>query len=100
MFRSIPPEVFSKKTPRQTRNKPTGEQPRRKAISTKPFCNFIESKLIQDCAPKNPHHPQNTFHQENTSGGLLLYVKRVLKDLSYKKLLFTVVKRNLLTLKK
>ena len=43
-------------------------------------------------------HLQNTYLQENTSGGLLVYVKRVLKDLNYEKLLFTVVKRNLLTL--
>ena len=44
-------------------------------------------------------HLQNTYFQENISGELLLYVKRVLKDLNYEKLLFTVVKRNLLTLK-
>ena len=44
-------------------------------------------------------HPQNTSSQENTSGRLLLYLTRVLKDLNYKKLLFTVAKRNLLTLK-
>ena len=31
--------------------------------------------------------------------GLLLHVKRILKDLNYKKFLFTVVKINLLTLK-
>ena len=29
-------------------------------------------------------HQQNTLLQENTSGGLLLNVKRVLKDLNYK----------------
>ena len=45
-------------------------------------------------------HPQNTPLQENTSRGLFLYVKRVLKDFNYKKLLLTVVKRNFLTLKK
>ena len=37
-------------------------------------------------------------HLQNTSMGLLLHVKRILKDLNYKKVLFTVVKRNLLTL--
>ena len=36
---------------------------------------------------------------EHPSAGLLLHAKRVLKDLHYKKFLFTVVKRNLLTLK-
>ena len=45
-------------------------------------------------------YPQNTFLQENTSGGLVLYVRRILKDLNYKKLLLTVVKRKLLTHKK
>ena len=33
MFRSSPPEVFSKKDAAQIRSKPTGEQPRRSAIS-------------------------------------------------------------------
>ena len=42
MFRSSPPEVFSKKDAAQIRTKPTGEQPRRSAISTKALCNFIE----------------------------------------------------------
>ena len=44
-------------------------------------------------------YPQNTSPQENTSTRLLQYVKIVLKDLNYKKLLFTTAKRNLLTLK-
>ena len=44
-------------------------------------------------------HPQNTLFWEDTSGGLLLHVKIILKDLIYEKFLFTVVKRNLLTLK-
>ena len=43
--------------------------------------------------------PQNTLLRENTSGGLLLHVKKILKDLNYKRFLFTVVKINLLTLK-
>ena len=42
-------------------------------------------------------YKQNTHLQEKTFGALFLYVKRVLKDLNYKNLLFTVVKRNLLT---
>ena len=40
-------------------------------------------------------HPQNTSLQENTSGGIFLYAKRVLKYLNQKKLSFTVFKRNL-----
>ena len=44
-------------------------------------------------------HLQSTLLRENASGGLLLHVKRTLKDFSYKKFLFTTVKRKLLTLK-
>ena len=43
-------------------------------------------------------HLQNTTPQQNTSGRLLLYIKIVLKDLNFD-LLFTTVKRDLLTLK-
>ena len=48
---------------------------------------------------KSASHLQNTPLRENTSGGLLLHVKRILKDLNYEKFLFTVVKRNLLAIK-
>ena len=51
------------------------------------------------CSRKSAAHSQNNPLQGSTSGGLVLYVKRVLKDLNYKTLLFTVVKRNILTLK-
>ena len=44
-------------------------------------------------------HPQNTLLLEDTSGEMLLQIKRTLKDFSYKKILFTVFKRNLLILK-
>ena len=96
MFRSSPPEVFSKKDAVQIRSKPTGEQPHRSAISTKLLCNFIEITPTHRCTPENPKNttqPQNTSPQENTSGKLLLCVKRVLKNINYKKLLFTVAKK-------
>ena len=54
MFRSGPPEVFSKKDAVQKRRKLTGEQPRRSAISTKLLCNFIEITPTRGCAPENP----------------------------------------------
>ena len=88
MFRSSPPEVFSKKDAVQIRIKPIGEQPHRSAISTKPLCNFMEITPTHRCAPKNSKYT------------LLLYVKRILKNINYKKVLFTVAKRNGLTLKK
>ena len=55
MFRSSPPEVFSKKNAVQIQGKPTGERPRRSAISTKPLCNFIEITPTHGCTPENPH---------------------------------------------
>ena len=60
MFRSSPPEVFSKKNAAQIRSKPTGEQPRRSAISTKPLCNFIEITPTHRCAPENPKYTRRT----------------------------------------
>ena len=60
MFRSSPPQVFSKKDAAQTRSKPTGEQPRRSAISTKPLCNFIEIIPTYRCAPENPKYTRRT----------------------------------------
>ena len=48
---------------------------------------------------KSAAYSEHTLLQKNTSGGLLVvYVKRILIDLNYKKLLFTVVKKSLLTL--
>ena len=63
------------------------------------FATVLKSRPCTD-APGDSHHTRkNTSPQENTSERLLLYVKIVLKDLNYKKLLFTTVKRNSLTLK-
>ena len=67
--------------------------------------NHAETRSQQSRFATLPTHgyaaenPQHTLLQENTSAGLLLYVKRILKDLNYKDLIFTVVIRNLLTLK-
>ena len=44
-------------------------------------------------------YTHNNLPQGNTSSGLFLYVKRVLRDLNYKILLFTFVKINLFTQK-
>ena len=90
MFKSRPSEVLFKKGTLQTRSKATKEQLRKSVISTKLLCNFIETTPTHGCAREYAAHSQNTLLYENTSGGLLLYVKRVF--------LFTVVKRNLLTL--
>ena len=60
MFRSSPPEVFSKKDAVQIQSKPTGEQPRRSMISAKPLCDFIEITPTHGCAPENPQHTRRT----------------------------------------
>ena len=61
MFRSSPPEAFSKKDTVQIRTKPTGEQQRGSAISTKPLCNFIEITSAHRSTPReSKEHPQNT----------------------------------------
>ena len=99
MFRSSPPEVFSNKDTVQIQIEPTGEQTSRSTIPTKPFCNFIEATPMHGCVLRIHITPAKISPQENISGRLFLYVKIVLKDLNYKKLLFTTVKRNLLALK-
>ena len=70
-----------------------GEKPCRSAILTKLLCNFIEIIPTHGCAPENS---QRT-HKTTSSRRLFLYVKRVLKDLNYKKFLFTAVKKHLFT---
>ena len=60
MLRSSPPGVFSKKDAVQIRSKPTGEQPSRSAISTKPLCNFIEITLTHRCILENPKYTRRT----------------------------------------
>ena len=60
MSRSSPPEVFSKKDAVQIRSNPTGEQPRRRVISTKPLCNFIEITPMHGCAPENLKYTRRT----------------------------------------
>ena len=49
-------------------------------------------------APRKPTSAEHHL-RENTSGGLILHVKRILKVLYYEKFLFTVVKRNSLAVK-
>ena len=60
MFRSRSPEVFSKKDAAEIRSKPTGEQPHRSVISTKPLCNFIEITPTHRCAPENLKYTRRT----------------------------------------
>ena len=86
MFRSSPPEVFSKKDAAQIRAEARSQQSR--------FATLLKSHAHTDAPRESKVHPQNTSPRENTSGRQLVYVKRVLKNINYKKLLFTVAKRN------
>ena len=69
MFRSSPPEVFSKNDAVQIQSKPTGEQARRSPISTKALCNFIEITLMHGCSLENPQHTRKTPLPRNTPLG-------------------------------
>ena len=64
------------------------------------FATLLKSQPCTDMPPKirstSEEHPSL---RENTSGGLLLHVKRIFKNLNYEKFLFTVVKINLLAIK-
>ena len=94
VFRSIPPE----KDALQTWSKLSGEKPCRSTISTKPLCNFIEITPTHWYAPEISRHTCRTFSfRRAILGGLLQYVKRVLKALNYKKIFFKIDKENLLT---
>ena len=69
MFRSSPPEVFSKKDAVQIRSKPTGEHPRQSVISTKPLCNFIEITPTHRCSPENLKYTRRTPLPRRTPPG-------------------------------
>ena len=99
MCRSSPPGELSKKNAVQIRSEPTGATVQmldHNKVTLQLYSNHTHARMRPR---ESTAHPQNTSSQENTSGRLLLYLTRVLKDLNYKKLQFTVAKRNLLTLK-
>ena len=78
----------------QTRYKFTGEQPSRDEILTKPLSNFIDITPRYRYALKICSKPEKYLFIGEHLWGLLLYVKRILKELNSKKLAFTVVRRN------
>ena len=62
---------------------------------------YLNHTPTHSCTPGNSQHTRRTPLSRRTTlrDWLLMHDKRVLKDVNYKKLLFTVVERNLLTLK-
>ena len=98
-FRSSPPEVFSKEdAPRNEENPQENTNTEARSQQSR-FATLLKSQPCTDTPPKSAAHLQNTPLRENTSGGLLLHVKRILKNLNYEKFLFTVVKINVLAIK-
>ena len=63
------------------------------------FATLLKSHPSADTPLEIPNTSAEHPLRENTSGGLILHVKRILKVLYYEKFLFTVVKRNSLALK-
>ena len=69
MFRSSPPEVFSKKDALQTRSKLIEENLHRSAVLKKLLFNFIEIILTHGCASENWLHTRKTPLSRRTSLG-------------------------------
>ena len=63
------------------------------------FATLLKSHPCADTPPEISSTYAEHLLRENTSGGLILHVKRILKVLYYEKFLFTVAKRNSLTIK-
>ena len=63
------------------------------------FATLLKSQPCTDTHPKMRSASAEHTVSENTSRGLLLQVKRILKYLNYEKFLFTVAKRILLAIK-
>ena len=91
--------MFSKEDAPQTRRNPQENTNAEARSQQRRFATLLKSHPCTDTPPKIHNTSAEHPLQENTSGGLPLHVKRMLKDLNYKKVLFTVVKRNLLAIK-
>ena len=98
-FKSSPPELLSKEdAPRHEANQQENTNTEKRSQQSR-FGSLLRSHPCTDTPPKIRSTSAESPLRENTSGGLLLHVKRILKDLNYEKFLFTVVKRNLLAIK-
>ena len=63
------------------------------------FATLLKSQPCTDTPPEIPSTSAEHPLRVNTSEGLILHVKRILKVLYYEKFLFRVVKRNSLAIK-
>ena len=98
-FRSSPREVFSKEdAPRNEENPHESTNTETRSQQSR-FATLLISHPCIDTPPEIPSTFADHTLRENTSGGLILHVKRILKVLYYEKFLFAVVKRNSLAIK-
>ena len=80
IYRSSHSEVFLGKGVLKICSKFTGEHPCRSAISIKLLCNFIEISFHHGCSAVNLLHIFRTPFLKNTSGGLLLDLKKIVHE--------------------
>ena len=98
-FRSSPPEVFSKEdAPRNEENPQENTNTEARSQQSR-FATLLKPQLCTDTLPEIPSTSAEHHLRDNTSGGLILHVTRILKVLYYETFLFIVVKRNSLTIK-
>ena len=98
-FRSSPPEVFSKEDAPRHEVNPQENTNTEARIQQSRFATLLKSHPCTDTPPEIPSTSAEHPLRENTSGGLILHVKRIFKDLNYEKFLFAIVKRKSLAIK-
>ena len=98
-FRSSPPEVLSKEDAPRNEENPQENTNTEARFQQSLFATLLKSHPCTDTPPEIPSTSAEHPLRVNTSGGLILRVKRILKVLYYEKFLFRVVKRNSLAIK-
>ena len=97
--RSSLSEVFSKEgAPRNEENSQENNNTDAWSQQSR-FATLLKSHPCTDTTPEILITSAEHSLRENSSGGLILHVKRILKVLYYEKFLLTVVKTNLLAMK-
>ena len=98
-FRSSPAEVFFREDAARNEINPQENTNTEAWSQQSRFATLLKSHPCSDTPPEIPSTSAEQPPRENTSGGLILHVKRILKVWYYEKILFTVVKRNSLAVK-
>ena len=99
-FRRSPPEVFFKEYPSRHEINPQQNTNTEVRSQQSRFATLLKSHPCTYTLPEIPStSAEHPAYRENTSGGLILHVKRILKVLYYENFLFTIVKRSSLAVK-